>query len=72
MPEEESPGGIAAIDRSTGSAGDRISASAPGAPFAKTTARTATPGNTSRTIMPARAPIAGTKTASPESATATR
>ena len=62
----------APADRRTGSAGDRTSASGPGAPCARTTAPTAPPGTTSRTITPARAPTAGTRTASPASATATR
>ena len=45
--------------------GDRTSASASGAPCARTTAQTATPGTSSPTIMPARAPTAGARTASP-------
>ena len=53
-----------------GSAGDRISASGRGARSAKTTAPTATPGNTFRTITRDRAPTAGTRTASPASAIA--
>ena len=48
----------------TGSAGVPTSASGPGARFARTTAPTATPGTTSRTITRGRAPIAGTRTAS--------
>ena len=54
--------------RSTGSAGDPISASAHGARCAKTTAA-GTPGNTSPTTTLVRAPTAGTKTAWPASAT---
>ena len=50
--------------RPTGSAGGRTSATAPGARCARTTARTARPGSTCRTITRARAPIAGTRTAS--------
>ena len=53
-----------------GSCGGRISANASGARCARTTARTATPGSTSRTIRRVRAPIAGARTASPASATA--
>ena len=52
-----------------GGAGDRISASGNGARCARTTARTAPPGTISRTIMRAAAPIAGARTASPDSAT---
>ncbi len=51
--------------RARGSTGGRTSASASGARCARTTAPTATPGITSRTITRAAAPIAGARTASP-------
>ena len=52
-----------------GGAGARTSASASGAPSARTTATTATPGATSPTTRPAPAPTSGARTASPGSAT---
>ena len=55
--------------RCAGGAGGPISASASGAPCARTTAPTATPGSISRTTRRAAAPIAGARTASPASAT---
>ena len=51
--------------------GARTSATAPGAPSARTTAPTATPGTSCRTTWPAARPTAGARTASPASATAT-
>ena len=62
---------LAAIENGEkpGGAGGRISASGNGARCARTTARTAPPGTISRTIMPAAAPIAGARTASPAGAT---
>ena len=55
-----------------GAPGARTSASGRGAPCARTTARTATPGTTSPTTTRARAPTAGTRTAWPASATTAR
>ena len=57
---------------STGSAGARISASVPGGRCAKTTALTATHGNTFHMTMPVRVRIVGTKTAWRASATGGR
>ena len=54
-----------------GGAGGPTSRTGPGAPSARTTAPTATPGTTSRTTSPAARPTAGARTASPASATAT-
>src|SRR5947209_15315300 len=56
--------------RFIGSAGDRTSPSGNGAQSARITARMERLGNTFRTIMRARAPTAGAKTALPASATA--
>src|SRR5713226_7060598 len=56
--------------RFIGSAGDRTSPSGNGAQSARITARVERLGNTFRTTMRARAPIAGAKTALPASATA--
>ena len=56
-------------DASTGTAGARTCPTAPGEPCARTTARTGRPGTISRTTTRARAPTAGTRTASPGSAT---
>ena len=57
--------------RTAGGAGGRTSATAPGPRSARTTAPTATPGTTSPTTWRAARPIAGARTASPASATAT-
>ena len=54
----------------TGNAGDHISATAPGRRSAKTTARTAPPGNSFRTITRDRVSTAGTRMVSPASAIA--
>ena len=53
----------------TGSAGGHTSASGPGAPSARTTARPGPRGTTSRTTTRAPAPTAGTRTAWPASPT---
>ena len=55
--------------RTRGTSGARTSASAPGAPCARTTRPTATRGARSRTTTPARAPTAGTRTGWPGSPT---
>ena len=57
------------IAQRTGAYGARIYPSAPGERCGKTIAKAVMPGNTSITISPARAPIAGTKMASAASRT---
>ena len=53
----------------TGTTGGRTSASVNGAPCARTTARTGTPGPPSRTTTRGRAPTGGARMGSPGSAT---